>query len=95
MHNKWIDYTFSSVEYIVQRYSCLFPGIDMNKLNEQFLASQLLVEEKDIPKSGKTLQDLSLIVLFMSRPYGPTLKMSKSQGQERMKLTYFLRLLRL
>ena len=44
--------TFSSVEYIVHRYSILFLGLDMDKLNEQFLTYQLLVEE-DFPTSVK------------------------------------------
>ena len=46
--------TFSSVEYIVHRYSTLFPALslDMEKLSEQFLTYQLLLEE-DIPTSVK------------------------------------------
>jgi len=57
-HVDWVGFesrlekTFSSVEYIVHRYGTLFPGLDMDKLSEQFLTYQLLVEE-DIPTSIK------------------------------------------
>lgn len=51
---------FSAIEYIVGRYSTIFPSgsIDMNKLSEQFLAYQLLVEE-DIPSTVKESAGLS------------------------------------
>ena len=59
-HVVWVGFesrmktTFSSVEYIVHRYSTLFPAcsLDMEKLSEQFLTYQLLLEE-DIPTSVK------------------------------------------
>ena len=55
-HVVWVGFesrlekTFSSVEYIVHRYHTLFPGLNMDRLNEQYLTYQLLVDE-DIPKS--------------------------------------------
>lgn len=48
---------FSAIEYIVGRYSTIFPS-GMNKLSEQFLAYQLLVEE-DIPSTVKESAGLS------------------------------------
>ena len=55
-HVVWVGFTgrleknFSSIEYIVRRYSALFPGLNMDRLSEQYLAYQLLVED-DIPSS--------------------------------------------
>ena len=57
-HIVWVGFdnrlakTFSSVEHTVCRYSTLFTDIDMDKLNEQYLAYELLVKE-DIPDSVK------------------------------------------
>ena len=41
-----LNTTFSSVEYVVNRFGSIFPtgSLDMNKLSEQFLAYQVLVE---------------------------------------------------
>ena len=51
-HVVWVGFenrvntTSSSVEYVVNRFSSIFPtgSLDMNKLSEQFLAYQVLVE---------------------------------------------------
>ena len=59
-HVVWVGFenrvntTSSSVEYVVNRFSSIFPtgSLDMNKLSEQFLAYQVLVEE-DIPATVK------------------------------------------
>ena len=59
LHVVWVGFenrvntTSSSVEYVVNRFSSIFPtSLDMNKLSEQFLAYQVLVEE-DIPATVK------------------------------------------
>ena len=65
-HVTWVGFesrleaTFSSVEYIVHRYNSLFPleTLDMEKLSEQFLSYQLLVEE-DIPTFVKESSGLA------------------------------------
>ena len=50
-HLAWVGFegrlekTFSSVEYIVRRYSALFPGLNMDRLSEQYLVYQTLVED--------------------------------------------------
>lgn len=51
-HVTWIGFeqrlekTFSSVEYIVGRYPNLLSGMDMDKLNEQYLSYQVLTPEE-------------------------------------------------
>ena len=78
-HVVWVGFesrmekTFSSVEYIVHRYGTLFPGLDMDKLSEQFLTYQVLVEE-DILHQLKNLQDLKLKIPTVSMSFGLTSK---------------------
>ena len=54
IHVEWVDFTkhlqctFSSVEYIVCRYSTLFENVDMDKLNDEFLSYQTMGDD-DIP----------------------------------------------
>ena len=54
IHVEWVDFTkrlqctFSSVEYIVCRYSTLFENVDMDKLNDEFLSYQTM-GDNDIP----------------------------------------------
>ena len=57
---KRLKATFSAVEYIVNRYSTLFPSdrIEMNKLKEQFLTYQLLVKG-NIPTTVKECAGLT------------------------------------
>ena len=90
-HVIWVGFesrlekTFSSVEYIVHRY--LFPRLDMDKLNEQFLSYQLLVEE-DIPTSAKESAGLEAEDPYHVDVFGLTSKMSRSQAHENANLTY-------
>ena len=66
-HVVWVGFenrpytTISSVEYVVNRFSSIFPtgSLDMNKLSEQFLAYQVLVEE-DIPATVRNPQNSHL-----------------------------------
>ena len=54
----WIDFTqrlqstFSSVEYFIHRYPCIFPNFDIDKVNEEFLCYKTMVEE-DIPEKAR------------------------------------------
>ncbi|CAB4036850.1 PREDICTED: uncharacterized protein LOC107326933 [Paramuricea clavata] len=58
MHATWIDFqhrlekSFMSVGYFVAKYPEIFPDMDLESLNEQFLNYQLLLEE-DIPAEVK------------------------------------------
>ena len=53
-----LDKSFSSVEYFVHLYTNIFPVMDIDKLNEQFLSYQLL-EESSIPMEIKDSIGLS------------------------------------
>lgn len=60
VHATWLSFesrlekTFVSVQYFVDCYQELFTNLNMDKLNDQFLAYQLLTDE-DIPQSLKEL----------------------------------------
>ena len=51
----WVDFTrrlectFSSVEYFLRRYPCIFTDFDIDKVNDEFLSYQTMVKE-DIPE---------------------------------------------
>ena len=51
----WVDFTrrlectFSSVEYFLRRYPCIFTDFDIDKVNDEFLSYQTMVRE-DIPE---------------------------------------------
>ena len=52
---QWIDFTkrhectFNAVEYFIHRYPSIFQNIDLDKLNEEFLAYQSM-SQNDIPQ---------------------------------------------
>ena len=58
LHVVWVGFegrlekTFSSVEYIVCRFHSLFTDLNMDRLHEQYLSYQLLLDE-DVPNSVK------------------------------------------
>ena len=57
-HATWVDFehriekSFYSVEFFIHRYKQIFTGMNMDKLEEQFLNYQLLTDE-EIPKDVK------------------------------------------
>ena len=59
-HATWIDFkqrlntSFTSVEFFVGSYPKILEGIDMDKLNEQFIEYQTF-GEGDIPDHIKTI----------------------------------------
>ena len=63
-HATWLDFeerlekSFDSVEFFVHSYPNLFPHMDINRLNEQFLNYQLLSAD-EIPLSVKETAGLS------------------------------------
>ena len=58
IHATWLDFerrlkkSFNSVAYFVHRFSAFFDGINIDKLNEEFIHYQLL-SSNDIPASIK------------------------------------------
>ena len=63
-HATWLDFEnrldkcFNSVEYFVHHYPNLFPHMDLDRLNEQFLKYQLLSPD-EIPPAVKQTSGLS------------------------------------
>ncbi len=71
---SWIDFTrrlectFSSVEYFLRRYPYIFSDLDIDKVNEEFLRYQTMIEE-DIPEKvrqsiGMSLNEYHRVDLF-------------------------------
>ena len=64
LNATWLDFekrlekSFSSVEYFILKYRDIFPGINIDQLNEQFLNYQLC-SEAEIPKEVKANINLS------------------------------------
>lgn len=63
-HAKWVDFTrrlectFISVEYFVRKYSSIFPNLDIERLNDEFIVYQSM-SDSDIPVTVKDIIGLS------------------------------------